>query len=533
MHELFIVLISYIRGIWRYRWLVLGVAWVVCIIGWLVVAKLPDQYQASARVYVDTQSVLRPLLRGLAVQVNEQQNLLLMSKTLLSRPNLEEVMRMTDLDLQAKTKEEKEVILDSLASKIKLETTRRINLYTISYVDKNPELAKLVVKSLVTIFVSSNLGESRKEQSTATSFLENQIADYERRLTEAEERHRSFKQKNIAFLSDERGGYYSKLRDAQARLSQAKLELRIQQNRIAVLRQQIDDEENGPRFYTKPNDYSGSSVLDARISSSEEQLDGLLLRYTDKHPDIIGIQRTIDVLKKKREKELEDQLESGYGDQFNLGEDPVFQQLRMAYSEARADVAAKRAIVNEYQKQVDDLKSAVDNALAVEAKEVQLNRDYEVLKSSHSELMERLESSRITEDADNKASAVSFRIVDPPVVPSSPSGPNRELFSSGVLVAGLLFGVGIAFLLFQLRPTFDNRNVLNEITGLPVLGSVSMIWTSEQNRKRAFRHFGFLFGLLILVGMYGFVMSIYLYDIEIGNKQLLMDGFINLVRDLA
>ena len=62
MRDLYEQLLTYIRGIWRYRWFMMLMAWLICIVGWGVVYQLPDKYKAEARVHVDTQSMLRPLL---------------------------------------------------------------------------------------------------------------------------------------------------------------------------------------------------------------------------------------------------------------------------------------------------------------------------------------------------------------------------------------------------------------------------------------------------------------------------------------
>src|ERR1044071_6551386 len=131
MHEIVEQILGYLRGIWRYRWYALALAWTVCLGGWFVVHRLPDQFEASARVYVDTQSILRPLLRGLAVDVNPDAQIQLMTRTLLSRPNMEKVARMTDLDLRAKDNSQMDVLLDRLGKHISLKSLGRENLYTI------------------------------------------------------------------------------------------------------------------------------------------------------------------------------------------------------------------------------------------------------------------------------------------------------------------------------------------------------------------------------------------------------------------
>ncbi len=515
MHDLIIKLLGYLRGIWRFRWWILGVAWVVSIIGWTVVAKMPDQYEASARVYVDTQSVLKPLLKGLTIASSERQRLLLMTNTFLSRPNLEKLMRMTDLDLRARTAEEKEAIIDRLKESIRLESTRDINLYTISFEDSDPNLAKLVVKSLLTIFVESSLGETRKDQDEANQFLQRQIKEYEQRLEEAEARRARFKQKNLAYLADSGSDYYEKLRENQAALAQAELELKIQRDRLTALKAQMDDAANEEGYEDLVPADGGSTIYDERIAALESNLDELLMRYTDKHPDVVATKRTIEELKSRRDQELMDAMaEAGDGEASSASNNPIYQQLRLTYADAKANVAAKQAVVAEYRKRVEDLKLAVDKVLKVENEEKRLNRDYLIIKKQHQTLLGRLESARMTREVDTSASSVRFRVIDPPRVPTQPSGPPRVLLSSAVLLLGLGAGILLAFFLSQLRPTFDDRRTLNEAVGLPVLGSVSMVWTREQIGKRKRRHYAFLLTLLLLISTYGVVTTAFLFDLD-------------------
>jgi hypothetical protein len=160
------------------------------------------------------------------------------------------------------------------------------------------------------------------------------------------------------------------------------------------------------------------------------------------------------------------------------------------------------------------LKAAVDKVLQVEAEQAQLNRDYEIMQKRHQELLARLEAARLSRDIDTRSGSVRFRIVDPPRVPSTPSGPPRALLSSLVVVLGLGAGLVLAFLMSQVRPTYDDRLTLNTVTGYPVLGSISMVWTKEQVRARQKRHLGFLVGLLALVSFYGAVMFFYLFEMN-------------------
>ena len=522
MHEIITQILGYLRGIWRYRWWILGVAWIVSILGWIQVANLPDKFQASARVFVDTETMLKPLLRGLAISGNDQRQLLLMTNTLMSRPNLEKIMRMSDLDLQAKTEADTERLVNQLKANFTL-SGGASNLYTIAYQDEKPELAKLLVKSLLTLFVESNLGDTRKEQDSARQFLEQQIAEYQQRLIEAEERKRRFRQKNMGFLPGKDGGYYTRQEATRQLLAQAELDLKVQQDRLEVLQQQLESEE--PVSEEVMNELvipkqEFRSELDARIASLETALDEMLVRFTERHPDVTASKATLERLKEQRDKEYEEfvaqqknmiSTEPGSSERYA---NPVYQQMRITMSEVEADIAAKKAVVEEYKKRIEELGAAVDKVLQVEAEEGLLDRDYGILKSQHQGLLARLESARLGHDVDTRSGAVRFRIVDPPSVPTKPSGPPRALFSTVVVLVGLGIGVAIAFLLSQVRPTYDNREVLNRLTGIPVLGSVSMVWTQSQIKIRRRRHLGFLLGLLALLSAYSLVMFLYITDVD-------------------
>ena len=93
MQEILELVRSALRGIWMYRWWGLVTAVLVGAVGTAAVWRIPNQYEASARVYVDTQSILKPLMSGLAIQPNVDQQISMMSRTLVSRPNVEKVVK--------------------------------------------------------------------------------------------------------------------------------------------------------------------------------------------------------------------------------------------------------------------------------------------------------------------------------------------------------------------------------------------------------------------------------------------------------
>ncbi|MET0081774.1 MAG: XrtA system polysaccharide chain length determinant [Sedimenticola sp.] len=486
MHELLSQLFEYIWGVWRRRWTALVVAWVVSLIGWVFVAQMPDKYLATARVHVDSNQVLGPLLRGLTIQPDVNQRVALMSRTLLSRPNLEKLMRMTDLDLQVKDDSQKDALIDNLKEGISLAGDRQnASLYSISFSHSDREVSKKVVQSLITVFIESTLGEERKESSDAHEFLDKQIAEYEQRLVEAENKLADFKRRHVGSMPGETEGYYKRLEAAVGQLNAAKLQLREAENRRRELQKQIEGEE--PVFLSADSeDMQMVSRLDGRIDELNRKLDGLLVKFTERHPEVIQIKGLLETLNEEREKEIAELQDSQAPSFGNLNQNPVYQQMRSMLSETNARVAEYKVRVSEYNSRVETLKSKVDSIPKIEAELHQLNRDYEVVAQQHDQLLQRRESARLSGQVEKTVDDVKFRVIDPPFVPLEPSEPNKLLLNAVMLVLGLGVGIGASFLLSIINPVVSNRRTLSEITGLPVLGTVMLIQTPAQKSKVVF-----------------------------------------------
>lgn len=501
MQEMLGHLFGHLAGLWRFRWLGLGVAWLVAILGWLWVSQMPDQYLAAARVHVDTNSILRPLLRGLAVQPDINQRVALMSRTLLSRPNLEKLVRMTDMDIQVKTEAQEEELLANLAKSIELSGDRRnASLYSISFHHKDREFAKKVVQALISVFVESSVGEKAGDTGNAQSFLDRQIAEYEKRLSEAESALASFKQKHAGVLMGEGATYFHRLVSARQDLSEARLQLKEMQNRRNELKRQLSGEQ--PVFMPSATS-QGASSLDGRISSLNAKLDELLSKYTDRHPEVVQIKNLIAELEKEKADELAKIKSGDLSDLSGLNVSPVYQQMRAMLAEAEANAAELSVRTAEYQKRVDDLDQMVDQIPLIEAELTQLNRDYDVVSQQHTELLERRESARISEDVEQQGNDLVFKVVDPPFVPLKPNKPNKVLLNGGVLIASLGVGVGVALLFTLLKPVISDRRRLAAVTGLPILGAVMRINTERQRRKTVVGNLQFAALFLCLLVAYG------------------------------
>jgi polysaccharide chain length determinant protein (PEP-CTERM system associated) len=506
MAEITAVLLNFLKAIGKYRWHAVVITWVVALIGWVVVLRLPNQYEASARVYVDTQTILKPLLSSMTTVPNLEQQVMFMRRTLISRPNVEHLMRDVDLDVKAKDPKEHDKMVDELMSQIKVTGTERDDIYTLTYVSDNPKLGKDIVAALLTIFVEGSFKGKKQDSEKAVQFIDDQIKNYEEKLAAAENSLKEFKLKNLGMLPREGGGggdFGAQLTAATDQLSQARLELAEAEQARNAIRRQIDGEPAKPGTVTV-DPALVDPELESRIALAQKNLDSLRLQYTEQHPDVIANRRLLDQLlaqKADLAKNKKRSLDPG------ASYSPMLQQLNVSLSQAEARVASMRARVAEFENRVARLRNQSTTAPEIEAQFAQLNRDYNVNRENYQKLVERRESARLSGDLSSATDMLQFKVIDPPTVPNHPSGPNRLRLFSLVFVGALVAGLAVAFLMSQLRPTFLSQSTLRDVTGLPVLGSIGMNWTPEQTVKRRRRLIALAGSVLLLFGAYGIGMA--------------------------
>ena len=495
MDELINQLITILRGMWRHRWQGLAVAWLVAVVGSLVVLAVPDKYEATARVFVDTQSILKPLMSGLAVQPNVDQQVAMLSRTLISRPNVEKLVRMADLDLATGDKKAQDALIDHLTQTLEIKNLGRDNLYILSYRDTNPEKARKVIQSLVSIFVESSLGATRKDSDTARKFIDEQIKVYVAKLEDAERRLKEFKLKNIETQTTDGQDMAGQLGAISAQLRQARLELREAENARDAARKQLDVERAltaNSLLSDKPMVISTPEV-DARIEVQRRNLDALLQRFTDEHPDVMGARRLIRELEELKRREIQELRKTAIANPTAVGSNNslAYQELSRVMAMSEVQVASLNARVAEYELRYSRAREAMKTAPQIEAEFAQLNRDYDINKKNYNDLVSRRESASMSGELESASGVADFRLIDPPRTSPKPVAPNRLLLMPMALLFSLAAGFGISFVLSQWRAVFFNGRAMSEVLGVPLLGVVSMVLDdgATARRKRELKKF--------------------------------------------
>lgn len=506
MDSLRILVQQYLRAAWRRRWTGVIVAWLVCGVGWVGIYLVPNQFESSARLYVDADAILTPLLKGIAAESSPATQLEILQRTLLSRPNIEKLISKTDLDLTVNSPADRERLITDLASTIHVVPQTK-NLFTITYRNSSPKMAHDVVQTLLTIFVESATGNNRSDMDNARHFLEHQIASYEQQLRAAEQRRADFRSHYVDILPNEATPGVPAL-DA-ARTNVAALEGKLQDATMQrdALKAEVDKTPPMLVAEASPQQLGLASGKKTRLEEAEDQLRMLLLKDTENHPDVIAQRKLIESLKTAPPDLPRMPAQAGGGSAGRPGAqarsvpNPVYDQLKVKLIEVDGAVGSlqrQHDAAEAYRAKLEKIQAEQPGLIA---EYENTDRDYSVLRKNYEELLARLQSANIAQAADTQADKVKLQIVDPPEVPRLPVAPNRLLLLTVVLVAGCAAGLGGTILLGQVDNSFSTADDLRSL-GLPVLGGISVLGlASLRQRLTIVARFGV--AVVLLIGIYG------------------------------
>lgn len=472
MHTIQVLIRRQLSAAWRHRWPAVMFSWLVCAVGWAFTFSIPSTYEASARLYVDADVVLTPLLRGIAVDSASAAQLDVLQRTLLSRPNLEKLISKTDLELDLRGASDREALVAALATDIRIMPQTR-NLFTIAYRNTSPKLAFDVVRTMLTTFVESKTGNNRNDLENAGKFLAAQISLYERQLQEAERKRAEFRAKYVDILPAGDGG--------ASRLEAAQINVRSLQGQLqdAIARRDtlVREIGNTPQMVVTETDggVAGGGAPN-RLREAERLLQELRLRYTDQHPDVVAQRGLVAAIRSGAVGPSEPGVARVAPRNRSLP-NPVYEQLKVRVVDADSAIASLQRQNQDATRERTRLEEIARGAPQLQADFANVNRDYEVLRKNYDDLLARRESMRISSAAEADGDKVKIQVIDPPQVPQNPVAPKRVLLMSGVLIAGLAAGAGLALLLVQMDQSFHTIEDLRTM-GFPVVGGVSMLGTT-------------------------------------------------------
>lgn len=492
-----------IRSVLKRRWLVVMVAWPVALVSALLISVVPERFEASSRIYVDTQTVLKPLMAGLAYQPDIDQQVRMLARTVISRPNVERLVSNPTLGFAPADSMEREKLLTQLMNQIKVSAAGAGNLYSITYRDTSPERARQLVEATMDLFVNSGSGGKKRDSEDASKFIDVQIQSYEAKLVEAEARLKDFKVRNFGVSGVSNQDYFARMSALSDEVNKLKIDLNAAEQSRDAYRRELSAEEPSLPVDSQIVVIPGPiPEVDARLEAQKRQLDELLRRYTEEHPDVIAARRTIVQLEQQKRLDAEARARAAGNNKGKAAAtSPVYQKIRMALAETEAQVASLRSQLSAQQARLEQIRALAGRVPQVEAELAQLNRDYDVIRRNYEQLVARRESASLGLKLDESSALAEFRVVEPPRVAPRPVFPGRLHLALLAVAVALGAGVGAAVLAGVLKPTFQDIKTLEGLTGRPVLGTVSMSISEGGARlaRQDLMRFGLACGLLLVL----------------------------------
>lgn len=507
------LVIGFLRGMWRHRWHMVVVAWLVSAAGWTVVFLMEDQYISQGRVMVDDpQGTLRPYLPTTIDITVEAQKIL---GALKNRDNLTQVVQRSDLAKQIKGPEDLEMQIGLLSNQIsvlpKVELDKSL-YYLISCKHTNPVVAQQVVKILLEIVFQGSIKRMTAVQSRKTqSMLDEQIKTFEADVAEAKVKLRNFTKEHHAYLPGP-GGFYDQLQSWANQIEREKSRMReVEKKREELMRQMSSlgstATSNTPETH---NQHIEQRIRELNVKLEERRnksyIKGGQKRslYPDDHPEILMLKRGIAALEQQKSGGGEGSARSGTdAPPTGMDNDPVYRQIKIALNEVNAELATITSRLDEFKSKMEEMQLKEASLPSVETDYIRLQRHLGMVTSNLSNLVKSEGDVKYAgEMAEHLSEKVSFLLVENPAVPSRPVAPNRMLFNGVVLAGGLVAGMVMSLFLAIIRPVFDNPISLKKELGLPVLGTVAMVGGIYSRPRLLWMRFGFLIMIFLLLGFF-------------------------------
>jgi uncharacterized protein involved in exopolysaccharide biosynthesis len=516
--------------------------------------SLPPIYRSEATVLIEDQEVSKAIV-GAGVAMGSQQ-VQLVSQRILTVSNIVAIVekfnvygrRRPDNPVPPTTlanKFRKHTKLDFVSAEIG-ESDEVAVAFTLAFESSNPKVSHEVAQELAKMFLEENRRGTASRTTDVSLLLLKAIDEANEELLDAEAKLAAFKAENEGALPELYELNLSIINRAEQQLTDVDLRIQQLQQRTFQLSAQLAPISPNAAV-TLP---SGETIM-----SDRERLRALLIDYRRKmaiyesgHPDLVRLEREIKNLQRSvgdigTNELLKEQLRQ---------ERERLSLLRERYSEDHPDIQRSKAAISEIESQMlisnrqDELQlEAADNpayvlistqlqsielelqnlyqkrtelrsliaeherliarAPQVEMEYGKLVRSYDNSKTKYEDLQARLRAADLAADVGQETTGKRFTLIEPPVLPIRPDGPNRI----AIVVMGIVFafGVGAMCIVFAelADKTIRDAKKLSAIAGSPPLAVIPYI-SNRTDIVHARKQWFFLITALLVIGISYYIL---------------------------
>lgn len=443
----------------------------------------PNRYSSVALIFAEEQSVINPLMEGRAATATNQRDRVSIARELLfGQKIMDQILRETGLINDSTHPVERERIIESLQGSTEISRSGG-NLIKIEYRNSDPERAYTIAKRLSELFIEGSVQARQHEAAEAFNFINTQVSEYHKKLTEAEENLKDFRSDNVNITPGNETEVGGRINTLRLRIEQAQLELREAEIKQKTLEDQLSGEAETTSVLTREGQYR------TRIAELQQELDTLRLTYHDTYPDIVRIKHQIEDLKEaianeRRRIEAAKNAPRGSAPRVdeNVALSPLYQQLRTELSQTKTLIATLRSRINENQSILNQELGRARRMHGAEAALAELTRDYNVNREIYQDLLKRRENARVTMNLGLQEQGPSLRIQEPARMPVKPSGLRFLHFIMGGLVLGIVLPLAVIYAIIMFDPRIRSEAVITENLKLPVLAAIPRLESPEEKQ---------------------------------------------------
>ena len=475
------LLTSMLREGRRYQHVLVAIFAVIALIALLFgLFVLPRKYVATTSVLAQESGIIQPLLQNRAETTRAVDRAGLARQVVFGHKVMTEILRIGGWMDDRPSAAEQERRIERVRERTVISNARE-NLVLITYSDSEPERAYKIASAMANLLIEESLASKERESREAFEFIDKQVTDYHRKLTEAEANLQAYRSDNADAQPGSATDVNTRITALRTQVEQTRMNLMELHSREQALVSQLSGESAVTAVQTRETLYR------TQLLELQSQLDTLLLRYTEKHPDVVRIRHQMEDLQTAMRNEQARKTQPGAADSAEVRMNPMFQELRSQLGQTRRDIAEIQSRMSASESLLDGELARSRRIAASESSLAELTRDYEVNRDIYQDMLRRRENARVSMELDRERRGLTMRIQDPAQVPSRPSGLRFLHFALGGMLLAIVLPIGLLFLLVKFDPRVRSPRQIERQGGYPLLTVVPAYRTPRDRRRELAR----------------------------------------------